>query len=241
MGDFEKTGSVLDGMFAKYPHFKKMLDEAPEVDPEEDRKAMMAEWEEERRAKRREHFAKLSRIPPAFERMTLEAFETFEPDAHVVWDQVTDWLDAWPDQTPRGLLFWGDPGTGKTHLSVAVMHELMGRGVPCMFSTAPELLDEMRREFSHSDTSAGLMLDLVKNVDVLLLDDLGTENLTEWAQERMFIIINHRYISDLPTIITTNLQPYDLQFKVGSRVFSRIIGMAAQLEVRGEDHRLGGK
>lgn len=236
MGDFQQSQDVLAGMFSKYPRFKEMLEQAPEVDPEEDRRIELEEWEAEQRAKRREQFKRMSHIPPAFENMTFGSFDFDNADAGEACNEVEDWVDAWPDQTPRGLLLWGDPGVGKTHLAVAAMSALMEKGAPCMFSTVPELLEAMRDEYRVPGD--GGYIDLVKHVDVLLLDDLGTENLTEWAQERMFIIINSRYINDLPTIITTNLQPYDLQFKVGGRIFSRIMGMTAQIEVRGEDYRL---
>ena len=110
-----------------------------------------------------------------------------------------------------GLLLTGDNGVGKTHLTVAVLHELMTRkGVRGQFWDFHELIREIptpttrrRRRVSSWSWSP------VVEADVLLLDDLGAWKMTDWMNDTLFYVLNSRYMAKRATIITTNYQDAD--------------------------------
>ena len=125
-----------------------------------------------------------------------------------------------------------------THLAVAVMNELIARKrVPALFVTVPELLDNMRGTYNDPGRNIDEWMDSVKNADLLLLDDLGAERANDWVRERIFVIVNHRYREELPTIFTSNTGPKDLAAQLGERTASRIISMCDWISLEGEDYR----
>ncbi len=148
-----------------------------------------------------------------------------------------DWEENRKDG--RGLYFCGDVGAGKTHLAVAVMNELIQRRrVPSLFVTVPELLDNLRGAYNDPGRDLDEWMAAVKNADFLVLDDLGSERPTEWVQERIFVIVNHRYREALPTVFTSNIGPKDLAKQLGERTASRIIAMCKEgIELEGQDYR----
>jgi DNA replication protein DnaC len=110
-------------------------------------------------------------------------------------------------EAPEGwLLIHGPSGAGKTHVAAAIANRCIERGVPALFVVVPDLLDHLRSAYSpNSDITYDVLLEQVRNAPVLILDDLGTQHATAWAQEKLFQILNHRYNTQMPTIVTTNL------------------------------------
>ena len=153
-----------------------------------------------------------------------------------VMDYIKDWQANQAEG--RGIYFCGDVGVGKTHLAVAVMNELITRKrVPALFVTVPELLDNLRGAYNDPGRDIDEWMDSVKNAELLLLDDLGAERANEWVRERIFVIVNHRYREELPTIFTSNTGPKDLAAQLGERTASRIIAMCDWISLEGEDYR----
>ncbi len=109
-------------------------------------------------------------------------------------------------EAPRGWLFiTGLNGCGKTHLAVATINEALNRGQPAFFAFVPALLDHLRATFRpDSPTGYDDLFEEVKGSPLLVLDDLGSENSTPWAEEKLYQIIVHRQNARLPTIITFN-------------------------------------
>lgn len=115
----------------------------------------------------------------------------------------------------EGMLFWGGCGTGKTHLAIAILKELIqGKSVSCLFRGYSALLKQIQGTYSRQDigdenagpglTEYSILRD-VTEAEVLVLDDLGAERSTEWALSMLYHVINERYNARLTTIITTNL------------------------------------
>jgi len=116
------------------------------------------------------------------------------------------------------LLLEGSYGCGKTHLAAAIANEAVHRGVPTLFITVPDLLDSLRYSFSNPETSFEARFEDIRNADLLVMDDFGTQNATPWAQEKLFQIINYRHINKLPTVITTNLILDEIESRIRSRL-----------------------
>lgn len=116
------------------------------------------------------------------------------------------------------LLLQGGYGSGKTHLAAAIANFSVGMGVPTLFLTVPDLLDALRFAYGAEDTTFEERFDQIRNAKLLVLDDFGTQNATGWAQEKLFQIINYRYINKLSTVITTNLSLDEIEPRIRSRL-----------------------
>jgi DNA replication protein DnaC len=110
-------------------------------------------------------------------------------------------------EAPEGwLLVHGPSGAGKTHVAAAIANRCIERGQPALFVVVPDLLDHLRASYNPtSELTYDALIEQVRNAPVLILDDLGTQSATAWAQEKLFQVLNHRYNAQLPTIVTTNL------------------------------------
>lgn len=115
------------------------------------------------------------------------------------------------------LLLQGGYGCGKTHLAAAIANFAVRMGVPTLFLTVPDLLDALRFAYDSENTTFEERFDQIRNAKLLVLDDFGTQNATGWAQEKLFQIINYRYINKLSTVVTTNLSLDEIEPRMRSR------------------------
>ena len=172
----------------------------------------------------------------ALSRMT---FETFVPEGHgLPPDKQANLRWAYEEakafaENPQGwLVLKGGYGCGKTHLAAAIANACIERGRPVLFITVPDLLDHLRSAFAPtSATDYDTRFEEVRTVPILILDDLGTESGTTWAQEKLFQIFNYRYNARLPTVITTNRDLEEITLRLRSRLvdpdLSRIVSITA--------------
>ncbi len=116
------------------------------------------------------------------------------------------------------LLLQGGYGSGKTHLAAAIANFAVSMGVPTLFLTVPDLMDMMRFAYDSPDTTFEERFNEIRSASLLVLDDLGTQNATPWAQEKLFQILNYRYINKLPLVITTNLSLDEIEPRIRSRL-----------------------
>jgi len=116
------------------------------------------------------------------------------------------------------LLLRGGYGSGKTHLAAGIANFAVGMGVPTLFLTVPDLLDMLRFSYDSEDTTFERRFDEIRNAPLLVLDDFGTQNATGWAQEKLFQIINFRYINKLPLVVTTNLGLDEIDARIRSHL-----------------------
>jgi len=116
------------------------------------------------------------------------------------------------------LLIMGRYGCGKTHLAASIANAAIDSGVSTLFLTVPDLLDWLRYAYSGVDMSFEERFEELREVELLILDDFGTQNATAWAQEKIFQILNHRYVNRLPTVITSNSPIEDFEGRIRSRV-----------------------
>lgn len=133
------------------------------------------------------------------------------------------------------LLLQGGYGCGKTHLAAAVANFAVSMGVPTLFLTVPDLLDTLRFAYNDEDTTFENRFDEIRNAKLLVLDDFGTQNATNWAQEKLFQIVNYRYINRLSTVVTTNLALDDIEARIRSRLADP--ELVTQSKINSPDYR----
>ncbi|HCX64022.1 MAG TPA: DNA replication protein DnaC [Eubacteriaceae bacterium] len=141
------------------------------------------------------------------------------------------------DQNESNLYFFGEPGLGKTFLSHCIAKELLDKGHTVIYHTASDLIDIIRQSKLSDSGDLGLR-DLLYDSDLLIIDDLGTEHLTEFANHSLFNLINQRLIDGRKMIISTNLPIGTLQKRYSTRLASRIIGNFHFLHFFGDDIRM---
>lgn len=108
---------------------------------------------------------------------------------------------------PSGWLYLAGPtGVGKTHLAIAIANETLDAGNEVIFRFVPDLLDHLRKGFSPtSHVTYDALFDRIKNTELLILDDLGAQASTPWAEEKLYQLIVHRHNATLPTVITSRV------------------------------------
>ncbi|MFY9741859.1 MAG: ATP-binding protein [Candidatus Sulfotelmatobacter sp.] len=149
-------------------------------------------------------------IPRRYEHCELASYTTdfpgADPSLELAYFKASRFAQEYDPRDGIGLLFTGTIGSGKTHLAVGVIKELIGKGVSCLFCDYRELLKEIQN--SYNSTVQTTELDILRPVfetEVLLLDELGAVKPTEWVGDTVSIILNARYNESRTTIITTNL------------------------------------
>lgn len=125
----------------------------------------------------------------------------------------------------NGMALIGQVGNGKTHMMAAVANYLINKGVSVLFVYTPELIEELRQAQFTSDEELNNRINLVKNTEVVIFDDIAREKITEFARVQYDRIINHRYINGLPTLITSNLGFEGLEEKIGLAATDRLMAM----------------
>jgi len=153
-------------------------------------------------------------------------FETFVPEGHgIPPDKQINLRWAYEEaqafaKKPEGwLVLKGGYGCGKTHLAAAIANDCVERGQPVLFITVPDLLDHLRASFAPTSPAGyNERFEEIRTAPILILDDLGTESSTPWAQEKLFQIFNYRYNAHLPTVITTNHELEEIPLRLRSRL-----------------------
>lgn len=139
----------------------------------------------------------------------------------------------------KNLFFYGSPGLGKTFLSNAIAKDVLEKGKIVLYQTASDLIDFIRNnKFDQNHQEENPLLERIFKSDLLIIDDLGTEYLTEFAKMELYNVINKRLLTEKKMIISTNLSLRELQEKYPNRLTSRILGNFELYKFYGEDIRI---
>lgn len=143
-------------------------------------------------------------------------------------------------QDPDGwLLLTGTYGCGKTHLAASIANARLAMGEPVLFMVVPDLLDHLRSAFNpQSELRYDELFEQLRTTPLLILDDLGAQSSTAWAQEKLFQLLNHRYNAHLATVITTNQRLEDLEPRLRSRFLD--VSLVNHFVIIASDFRSGG-
>jgi len=187
-----------------------------------------------------------ARIPTRYERCSLANYQVAPGNGTQLqaFNYAFKLVDEYP-AVARGLLLMGPVGTGKTHLSAAILRGLMEKGMPCLFYEFGALLKEIQNSYNPvSQTSELKVLAPVYETEVLVLDELGAVKPTDWVRDTMMQIIGTRYNNRRLTIFTTNYfdarhAPAEetLEDRIGVRLRSRLYEMCRTIIIEGEDYR----
>ena len=138
----------------------------------------------------------------------------------------------------KSLLLQGGVGLGKTHLSLAIAGEVIDKGYDVVYGTAQEFFGKIEREKFSRAASEDDTLAVLNSVDLLILDDLGTEFTTPFTSSVLHEIVSTRLLYGRPTIISTNLNFDGLSSRYSERVISRIHGSYSRFQFVGKDVRI---
>lgn len=184
-----------------------------------------------------------ARIPRKFMNKSLENFQAKKSRHKEIIVGAGQFVQTFrgrdAEHPGRGLLLIGREGTGKTHVAVGILKEIIRRGYTGLYWNVPELFLELRRLMSDDvDKTEADLFDEAAEADLLVLDDLGAERVSDYVVDRLYVLINGRYENDTATIITTNRTVEELRAQIGARIASRICEMCVQMEFPQGDYRL---
>lgn len=160
------------------------------------------------------------KLPAGADRFTFDTWVQY-PDLQEAYDAALAFANGFSDVEWLTLLSRVD--RGKSHLAIAICHRFIQRGIPARYLFVPSGLDALRSAYSkEGEQNYDAQIRHMSTVDLLVLDDLGAQVPTAWAQEKLMMIIDERYMAGLPLVVTTNKPlddlPGDDEHRIGSRL-----------------------
>lgn len=184
-------------------------------------------------AKMKEKFDYYSLLNGSLKNATLENYEPTNSDLAQAKQHIEKYIREFDGE--KNLLLHGSYGTGKSHLSVAITKKIMEQGKECLFLSLPKLLTKIKDTYNNKGVTEEELLEVIQNVDLLVLDDLGAEHSTDWSVSKLFEILDDR--SGKATIYTTNLSSKELRERFNERNFSRLMENTEIIIMNGKDYR----
>lgn len=199
-----------------------------------------------------------ARIPPRYQGCAFTNFDLYPerggPRNESLWKafgMVQTYLADYPLVDGKGLLLIGDTGVGKTHLIVALMKGLVEKGAEGLFVDYQELLKRIQSSYdATAHTAEREVIRPVLETEIVVIDDLGANRISEWVEDTINHLLNHRYNEKKPTLLTANLSQERMggapgsrvtrptfEERLGGRVASRLYEMCRMVEIQADDYR----
>lgn len=204
----------------------------------------MERMQEAERKRRVEQKFSICHLGQRFMECKLDSF-TPRPGTEPVINIAKKYIHQFDRWGEKSLLLWGNPGNGKSHLAAAIAHELKREKI-VVFQTVTELLERIRSTFrkDNKESEHEVMAALL-DCDLLILDDIGAEKVTDWVLDILFRIVDGRYRAKKPILYTTNYHPDELRERFtpreggpqGARILDRIVECAVIVENKGSSYR----
>lgn len=177
-------------------------------------------------------------------------FENFEVDIYNknLYEIAVNYCNQWDEMKKNGVGFtlFGKPGVGKSFSAFCIANRLIDSYVPVIAISSLGVLSKIKESYNSYGKEAEVdILIALRNASLLILDDIGAENDTPWAKEKLYEIINNRCRDGKPMICTTNLSPRQLNAKLTgddgvARAYDRLIEMCPPVELTGASRRMHG-
>ena len=208
------------------------------------------QMKQEARRLRIERLLGKSGIKKRFQQRTFANFVQDTPERRRCYQIARAYAERFPQYAEKGegLYIEGSNGTGKTHLAAAIALYLINKGVPVVCKTSSDLLSDIKRGFDSGEATEYEILRAYKEADLLIVDDLGKEQCTDWSMSTLYSILNDRYEDMKPTIITTNYNTEELLRAMTPKGFddtkiraiiSRLREVSKAVTMAWEDYRSG--
>jgi DNA replication protein DnaC len=182
---------------------------------------------------------KLFSISQLGEKLSSASFNNFQirSGSEIAYKASKNYCDGFNPKNPTALILWGEPGNGKSLLAACVNNELQKNGHTTIFVSMPDLLTKIKQTFNNDRENEEQILKALDICDLLIIDDLGAEKTSDWVEETIFKIIDNRYRKKKPILITSNVSPYELSKKIGSRSTDRILEMCIEIKNDAKSYR----
>jgi DNA replication protein DnaC len=179
----------------------------------------------------------------SFDNFNLDVYKN-NPEIHARMERNLRLAKAYADNfaAKRGnLLLIGTTGTGKTHISTAIAKAIISQGFDVLYDSVQNIVNDFERDKFKSGYNSEQTSEKYNECDLLIIDDLGAEFITQFSVSALYNLINTRQNKGLSTIISTNLSASELAGKYEGRIYSRIIGADyTVLRFEGDDRRIMG-
>ena len=159
----------------------------------------------------------------------------YNPEIQKAHDYVAHWEEM--KAKSLGLLLWGDVGTGKSFFAGCIANALLEKGIPVLMTNFSRILNTLTGMYSDDRNQ---FIDSLNKYSLLIIDDLGIERGTEFSLEQVFNVIDSRYRSKKPMIVTTNLTLDELKHPVDlahARIYDRILERCVPLKINNQNIR----
>lgn len=205
--------------------------------------------EQRQRMKILENLKSASLLGEKYKNASFEALDLNRPESFVkAVQRCKTYCEKWKEvkQLGLGIYFYGDVGTGKSLLTACIGNYLLSQMVPVLFTNFFEIAKQIKKSYNSNTMSESDFIERLASVDLLIIDDIGTEIVIKngektWIQDKIYDVINARYINQKPTIFSSNESLVDLVEKCGlmKKTVDRIAAMStAKIELRGSSYRL---